>query len=73
MPALDVRTGKLAYAEAGTGPPVLLLHATLHDRRDFDPIVGPLARAHRVIAVDWPCHGERRKSVRSERGPERSD
>jgi pimeloyl-ACP methyl ester carboxylesterase len=58
MPTLHARTGDVAYTQAGSGPPVLLLHATLHDRHDFDSIMEPLARQHRVIAVDWPGHGE---------------
>jgi pimeloyl-ACP methyl ester carboxylesterase len=58
VPTLTARTGTVAYAETGTGRPVVLLHATLHDRRDFDPIVEQLARRHRVIAIDWPSHGE---------------
>jgi pimeloyl-ACP methyl ester carboxylesterase len=37
---------------------VVLVHATLHDRGDFDAITPALCRDHRVIAVDWPCHGE---------------
>ena len=37
---------------------VVLLHATLHDRHDFDAIVPSLRRDHRVIAVDWPGHGD---------------
>jgi pimeloyl-ACP methyl ester carboxylesterase len=36
----------------------LLLHATLHDRHDFDPIVEKLAQRYRTIAVDWPGHGD---------------
>jgi pimeloyl-ACP methyl ester carboxylesterase len=36
----------------------LLLHATLHDRHDFDPIVDTLAGRYRTIAVDWPGHGD---------------
>jgi pimeloyl-ACP methyl ester carboxylesterase len=58
MPTLSTRSGDVAYAETGAGSPIVLLHATLHDRHDFDPIVEPLARRHRVIAVDWPSHGE---------------
>ena len=58
MPTLATRTGDVAYEEVGTGRPVVLLHATLHDRRDFDPVVEALARQHRVISVDWPSHGE---------------
>ena len=41
-----------------SGPTVLLLHATLHDRHDFDPIVEMLAERYRTIAVDWPGHGD---------------
>jgi pimeloyl-ACP methyl ester carboxylesterase len=51
-------TGELAYTDAGEGPAVVLLHATLHDRRDFDAIVPALRRDYRVIALDWPGHGD---------------
>jgi pimeloyl-ACP methyl ester carboxylesterase len=68
MPILSARTGKVAYSDTGEGRPVVLLHANLHDRHDFDPIVGPLARRHRVIAVDWPSHGES-QAVENTTGP----
>jgi pimeloyl-ACP methyl ester carboxylesterase len=58
MPTIQTRAGRVAYAESGCGPTVLLLHATLHDRHDFDPIVKTLARRYRTIAVDWPGHGD---------------
>lgn len=58
MPFVDTRAGRLAYAEAGDGPPLLLLHANLHDRHDFDAVVPRLARRYRTIALDWPSHGE---------------
>jgi pimeloyl-ACP methyl ester carboxylesterase len=35
----------------------VLLHATLHDRHDYDAVVEPLSVRHRTIAVDWPGHG----------------
>ncbi|MGA7052839.1 MAG: alpha/beta hydrolase [Mycobacterium sp.] len=57
MPTIQTRAGRVAYGELGTGPTVLLLHAALHDRRDFDPVLEPLARRYRTIAVDWPGHG----------------
>ncbi len=57
MTELQTRAGQVSFSELGDGPPVLLLHATLHDRRDFDPIVPALARENRVIALDWPGHG----------------
>ena len=55
---VDTRVGKVAYSDTGDGPVVVLLHATLHDRHDFDAIVPGLCRDHRVIAVDWPGHGD---------------
>jgi pimeloyl-ACP methyl ester carboxylesterase len=55
---IETRVGKVAYSDAGEGPAVVLLHAALHDRRDFDPIASRLRRDHRVIALDWPGHGE---------------
>ena len=58
MPTLTARTGEIAYTDAGEGRPILLLHATLHDRHDFDAVIDRLARRHRVIAVDWPGHGD---------------
>ena len=58
MTTIQTRTGRVTYRESGSGPTVLLLHATLHDRHDFDPIVETLARRYRTIAVDWPGHGD---------------
>src|SRR5258707_5782016 len=55
---VETRVGKVAYSDTGEGPVVVLLHATLHDRHDFDAIAPSLSRDHRVIAVDWPGHGE---------------
>jgi pimeloyl-ACP methyl ester carboxylesterase len=55
---VQTRVGEVAYSDAGEGPVVVLLHATLHDRHDFDAIAPGLRRDHRVIAVDWPGHGD---------------
>jgi pimeloyl-ACP methyl ester carboxylesterase len=55
---VKTRAGDVAYSDVGEGPVVVLLHATLHDRRDFDAIVPTLKRDHRVIALDWPGHGD---------------
>lgn len=54
-----VRTpvGEVAYSERGSGPALVLLHATLHDRHDYDGVVEALAERHRTIALDWPWHG----------------
>jgi pimeloyl-ACP methyl ester carboxylesterase len=58
MTHIQTRAGRVAYRESGDGPTVLLLHANLHDRHDFDPIVETLARRYRTVAVDWPGHGD---------------
>src|SRR6202162_313417 len=68
MATLTTRTGEVAYVQTGAGRPVVLLHATLHDRHDFDPIVEALGRRRRVVAVDWPGHGES-QSTDSVTGP----
>jgi pimeloyl-ACP methyl ester carboxylesterase len=44
----------LAFDTHGSGPPLVLLHGTGSHRGMWDPVVGALAREHRVIAVDLP-------------------
>jgi pimeloyl-ACP methyl ester carboxylesterase len=58
MPTVITRVGPVAYSDEGSGPVLVLLHAALHDRRDFDAIKPALIGHCRVIAVDWPGHGE---------------
>ncbi|MET8995920.1 alpha/beta hydrolase [Amycolatopsis sp. NPDC004169] len=57
MPEVRTRFGRVVYEERGDGPPVVLLHAALHDHTDFAAISGELARRYRTIALDWPGHG----------------
>jgi len=58
MAKVQTRVGPVSYSDDGAGPVLVALHAALHDRHDFDPIVPALAGSYRVIAVDWPGHGE---------------
>jgi Predicted hydrolases or acyltransferases (alpha/beta hydrolase superfamily) len=58
MPKMTMSTTRVHYREAGAGPPVVMLHATLHDHHDFDAIFDAVAREFHAIAVDWPFHGE---------------
>lgn len=48
----------LHYQEAGSGPPLLLIHGSLCDCRYWQAQIGPFARTHRVIAPSlrhyWP-------------------
>jgi pimeloyl-ACP methyl ester carboxylesterase len=57
MPYVQTRAGSVFYEERGAGLPVVLLHAILHDHRDFDAIAETLSSGYRTIAVDWPWHG----------------
>ena len=58
MPTMDTSFGPVSYTDEGAGPPIVLLHAALHDRTDYGPVTGPLARGRRVLALDWPGHGD---------------
>jgi pimeloyl-ACP methyl ester carboxylesterase len=49
---------RVAYREAGTGPPLVLLHSLLLSHREWAPIVGDLVHRHRVILPDLPLHGD---------------
>lgn len=49
--------GTIHYAEAGSGPALLLLHATPGSFRAFDALIPLLATRFRVIAPDTPGYG----------------
>ena len=52
MPRVAVNGVSLHYEEAGSGPPLLLIHAFPVGRRMWEPQIAALARRHRVIAYD---------------------
>ncbi|MFI5508216.1 alpha/beta fold hydrolase [Mycobacterium sp. NPDC051804] len=58
MPTLQTSLGTVSYTDEGSGPPMLLLHATLHDHTDFDTVRADLGHGRRVLALDWPGHGD---------------
>lgn len=58
MTKIQVNGALLAYDEAGTGSPVVLLHAGIADRRMWRDQIAPLATRHRVITVDLRGYGE---------------
>ncbi len=41
----------MAYLELGEGTPLVCVHGTLGDFRVWSPVLGPLSRRHRVIAI----------------------
>jgi pimeloyl-ACP methyl ester carboxylesterase len=58
MATLRTSLGTVFYTDEGSGPPIVLLHAALHDRTDYAPVTEALAKGRRVLALDWPGHGE---------------
>ncbi|MBW8711407.1 MAG: alpha/beta hydrolase, partial [Mycobacterium sp.] len=37
MATMQTSFGSVSYTDEGFGPPIVLLHAALHDRTDFAP------------------------------------
>lgn len=50
----------MAYAEHGSGEPLVLIHGVGMRLEAWAPQMAALGRSHRVIAVDMPGHGESR-------------
>jgi pimeloyl-ACP methyl ester carboxylesterase len=49
---------RIAYREAGTGPPLVLVHSAGLSHREFEPAVEGLAHRFRLILPDLPAHGD---------------
>jgi pimeloyl-ACP methyl ester carboxylesterase len=58
---LDVEGMKIAYAEAGRGPAVLLIHGLGSNMRVWRRTFDQLAAHHRVAAIDLPGYGRSSK------------
>lgn len=48
---------RLAYDDEGTGPALVCLHAIAHGAGDFADLRARLRPRCRVLALDWPGHG----------------
>jgi pimeloyl-ACP methyl ester carboxylesterase len=48
---------EVSYAEAGTGPVVLLIHGMAGNWENWRAVIEPLARHHTIIAPDLAGHG----------------
>ena len=49
---------RVAYREAGTGPPLALLHSALLSHKEWEPLVEHLSDRYRVVLPDLPLHGD---------------
>jgi pimeloyl-ACP methyl ester carboxylesterase len=49
---------RVAYREAGAGPPIALLHSPMLSHKEFEPLVESLADRFRVVLPDLPLHGD---------------
>lgn len=59
---------QVAYVARGKGPALVLVHGMFGDHLDWEPVIEPLARRHRVIAVDLPGFGDSDKPDREYTG-----
>jgi pimeloyl-ACP methyl ester carboxylesterase len=55
MNSLDGR--RVHHLEAGSGPPLVLLHGACGGAANWYRMMGSLARSHRVLALDFPGFG----------------
>jgi pimeloyl-ACP methyl ester carboxylesterase len=58
MPTLPINGVDLGYDEAGSGSPLLLIHAGIVDRRMWDDVMPAFAASHRVIRFDLRGYGD---------------
>ena len=50
--------GRTHYLEAGAGPVVILMHSNGNSAYEYEDVLPILSKAYRVIAVDYPGHGD---------------
>lgn len=53
----DTTLGQIHYVEAGTGPPIVLLHQTASSSVMYERAMPLLAAGHRAVAIDTPGFG----------------
>jgi pimeloyl-ACP methyl ester carboxylesterase len=67
---IQAEGGSYSVLEAGTGPPVLMLHGLGGNKTSFLPTVAALAPSFRTIAVDLLGFGDSDKPLGASYGPE---
>jgi pimeloyl-ACP methyl ester carboxylesterase len=61
---------RIAYREAGTGPPLALLHSKGLSHREWEPVVEELGHRYRLVLPDLPLHGDSEDRPRHPYSPE---
>jgi len=61
---------RVAYREAGTGPPLALLHSAALTHREFEPLVEHLTDRFRLVLPDLPLHGDSEDRPRHSYAPD---
>jgi pimeloyl-ACP methyl ester carboxylesterase len=55
---VETKLGRVSTFEAGTGPPLVLLHGLGATKAEFLPSVAAMGQSYRTIAVDLPGFGD---------------
>jgi pimeloyl-ACP methyl ester carboxylesterase len=58
---VTARGVRMRVVEAGSGPPLVLIHDVLVSHLEFESVIGPLADRFRILAPDLPGFGESEK------------
>jgi pimeloyl-ACP methyl ester carboxylesterase len=66
---IESAAGRYSILEAGTGPPVLMLHGLGANKAEFLPTVAALAPTFRTIGVDMLGFGDSDKPIGASYGP----
>lgn len=61
---------RIAYREAGKGPPLALLHSAGLSHREWEPLVDELGDRFRLVLPDLPLHGDSEDRPRHPYTPE---
>jgi pimeloyl-ACP methyl ester carboxylesterase len=61
---------RVAYREAGTGPPLALLHSAGLSHREWEPLVEELGDRFRLVLPDLPLHGDSEDRPRHSYSPD---
>ena len=61
---------RIAYREAGTGPPLALLHSAALSHREWEPVVEGLSERFRLFLPDLPLHGDSEDRPRHSYSPD---